>query len=57
MEQLFEEGRVVIPSRMPVEPSWKRESDASLSLKFALGASNPPFILKPFKRAGPCPPE
>ncbi len=44
MEQLahlFEEGRVVIPSRMPVEPSWRPESD---SLKFALGASNPFYI-------------
>ncbi len=34
--RLFEEGLVVIPSRMPVESSWKPESDASLSLRFAL---------------------
>ncbi len=37
LARLFEEGRVVLPSRMPVKPSWRPESDASLALKFALG--------------------
>ena len=34
----IEEGRIVIPSRFPVEElfSWKPESDASLSLRYAL---------------------
>lgn len=38
LARLFEEGRVVIPSRMPVESSWRPESDASLALRFALGS-------------------
>ena len=39
LARLFEEGRIVIPSRMPVKPSWKPESDASLALRFALSGS------------------
>lgn len=39
LARLFEEGRVVIPSRIPVEElsRWRPESDASLSLRFAMG--------------------
>ena len=37
LARLFEEGRVVIPSRIPVELlRWRPESDASLALRFAL---------------------
>lgn len=37
LARLFEEGRVVIPSRIPFELlRWRPESDASLALRFAL---------------------
>ena len=45
LARLFEEGRVVIPSRIPVELlRWRPpESDASLALRFALGDGFKPW--------------
>ncbi len=38
LKKLLEEGRVVIPTRFPLEDvSWTPESDASRALKYALG--------------------
>ena len=41
LKKLFEEGKIVIPSRFPIEEltSWKPESDASLALRYALQSS------------------
>ena len=38
LKGFIEEGKIVIPSRLPIEElgSWVPESDASLSLRYAL---------------------
>ena len=44
LKRLLEEGRVVIPTRFPLEEltSWTPESDASLALKYMLASKNGP---------------
>ena len=38
LKVMFEEGKIVLPKRFPIEElkSWTPESDASLSLRYAI---------------------
>lgn len=51
LKKLFEEGKIVFPSRLPIIPEWKPMDDASHALRCAItGRLNPGPVEKSARR-------